>query len=130
MNPIERFLAVFIFGLILLGGFFIAKQAASEPHTFSNGLHLQGLIQDSEESKVAEAALQGYIGAVIDMAWTVADESCTGTPDYDAIEKQVVSFAQHMADRKLAITPAWMLVVVAIKTEYPVCYAGGSEMGL
>jgi hypothetical protein len=127
---IELILAVIIFSLCVLGGFFIAKKAAAEPHVFANGLHLQGMVQDAADSKIAEARLQGYVGGLIDVAWVSADSSCTGTPDYTKIVDLLTEILSGTKDQRLSVSPAWFLVATAIRFSYPACFAGEEEVSL
>lgn len=122
---IERLLTIVIFIVLFFGGFFIALKASSAPHTFSTGLNLQAMVQDAEDSKVSSALLQGYVSAIIDVAWaTASSDECVGTPDYDKVNAKLTEILKTVPDKRLAITPAWMLVGLALRFEYPICFEG------
>jgi hypothetical protein len=130
IESVERIFKGIIFGLIGLALVLIAMQASAEPHVFANGLHLQGMVQDAEDSKVAEARLQGYVGGLIDVAWVSADSSCTGTPDYTKIADLLAEILKGTKDQQLSVSPAWLLVATAIRFSYPACFAGEAEVSL
>ena len=125
----ERFLAILVFALIVFGVLAaFAQVVKAEDHVFSTGLDLQGTIAAGEDSKVSEASYRGYISGIIDILWLGAAADCTGTPDFDTIETGVITVLNGTKDSRLAVTPAWGVIGIAIHLAYPACFTDTNEV--